>query len=65
LSTHIAASRAVQLLSKIAVDVQGLMKRESGDLDGKRWRSLDGREEEMKKKRDLTALYHSSKPGIL
>jgi hypothetical protein len=46
LPTHIAASRAVQLLSKIAVDVQGLVKRESGDLDGKGWRSLDVVEEE-------------------
>jgi hypothetical protein len=51
LPTNIAASRAVQLLSKIAVDVQGLVKRESGDLDGKGWRSLGvveegGRDEE-------------------
>jgi hypothetical protein len=34
LPTHIVAKRAVQLLSKIVVDVQGLVKRESGDPDG-------------------------------
>jgi hypothetical protein len=50
LPSHIAASRAVQLLREIAV--QGLVKRESGDPDGKGWRSLDvvgeegGRDEE-------------------
>ena len=46
LRTCIATSNAVQLFSKIVMDVQGPVKRESADLDGKRRRGMEVHGEE-------------------
>jgi hypothetical protein len=48
--------------------VWGLVKRESEDLDGQGWRSLDvvgEKEEDVKKKKDLTTFTIPRRPGIL